>query len=309
MLLNRFEEKILPTDVLYVNLEPCCHRGKTPPCTGMIHERGVRRVVYGMGDPDPRVSGAGISFLRNVGVDVRGPVERARCEWLNRGFISLKTKGRPWVTLKRAQTRNGKVMGEGGRPLKITSIEQDRWAHQWLRARHDAILVGVQTIVTDDPRLNTRFAQEGVSGYPLRIVLDPQLRVPLTATVVSGALAGGTMLIVAGMHDPTKERELTGKGVRIFRVPLLSGEFDFHELWKTLTSPCEGFLGVARVLVEGGKKTWDSFQRTGANDEEIILLQDAWSASPLPSPCSSATGSFHGRTSTVPNISGWRAHE
>lgn len=269
-LLQDYRREILPSDILYVNLEPCCHFGKTPPCTDIIIERGVKKVVYGMVDPDSLVLGKGIICLLKAGIRVMGPVERARCEWLNRGFVSLRTKGRPWVTVRRAQTKDGVIAHPDGSSLKITSEEQDRWKHEWLRGRHDAILVGVQTVIADDPELTVRFGLDVPS--PLRIVLDPKFRIPLTARVVNGVLASGTMVITSPGSDPNKRKELTERGVGVTEIPLKSGQFDLLSLWKMLTTPSGDFHGIASILIEGGAKTWQSFREAGVVDEEATLM-------------------------------------
>ncbi|MDO8469314.1 MAG: bifunctional diaminohydroxyphosphoribosylaminopyrimidine deaminase/5-amino-6-(5-phosphoribosylamino)uracil reductase RibD [Candidatus Peribacter sp.] len=280
-LLENFDQKISSEDVLYVNLEPCCHLGKTPACTDIIRERGVKHVVFGMVDPDPQVSGKGIVSLLKAGIRVTGPVSRARCEWLNRGFVSLRTKGRPWVTIRSARTKNGAIAKPDGSPLKITSEEQDRWTHRWLRGQHDAILVGVQTVIADDPQLTTRFGLALPS--PLRVILDPHFRIPMEARVVSDALASGTVIITAPASAPegatagrsgsdaAKWKVLKGRGVSIEEIPLRDGRFDFQELWKTLTTPSGDFHGIASVLIEGGAKTWQSFRKAGVLDEEVVL--------------------------------------
>ena len=288
-LLEDFRGAVEPSDVLYVNLEPCCHQGKTPACTDIIRERGVRQVVFGMIDPDPLVAGKGIACLQKAGIAVAGPIERARCEWLNRGFVSLRTKGRPWVTVRRALTRDGKIAKPDGSPLKITSEEQDRWTHEWLRARHDAILVGVGTIVSDDPLLNTRLrpsplrSAETTDGQarfiqglpsPLRIVLDPHLRIPADACVINGECFSGTMIIAAADADKDKRRVLTEEGVRIAEVMLKDGCFDLPALWKVLTTPSGDFHGIASVLIEGGARTWEVFRKAGVVDQEVVLMGD-----------------------------------
>lgn len=262
---------IRSTDTLYVNLEPCCHQGKTPACTDVIIERGVKHVVFGMIDPDPRVAGKGIACLKEAGIEVIGPVLRAQCEWFNRGFVSLKTKGRPWVTLRRAQTRSGAIAKPDGGPLKITSVEQDRWTHGWLRARHDAIVVGVQTVIADDPLLTVRFSFNR-STAPLRFILDPRLRIPLSARVVNAPLASGTMVVTGPGSDAVKRRELEGRGVPVAEIPLHEGRFDFPALWKVLTEDKGDFHGISSVLVEGGARTWQSFREAGVVDEEVTLM-------------------------------------
>ncbi len=269
-LMENFQGPIEPDDVLYVNLEPCCHQGKTPPCTEIIMERGVKHVVFGMIDPNPMMAGKGIEALRRAGIECAGPVERARCEWLNRGFVSLHCNNRPWVTIHAAQTRAGAIARPDGRPLTITSPGQDRWTHEWLRARHDAILVGVRTVISDDPQLTARLVPDLPS--PLRIVLDPHLRIPLEARVIGEELASGTMMIVAPGSDPEKRLRLEEKGVRVAEVPLREDQFDFGELWKMLMTPQGDFSGVASVLVEGGARTWATFRKAGCVDEEVILV-------------------------------------
>ncbi len=272
-LLETFTGPAEPDDVLYINLEPCCHRGKkTPPCTEAIIEAGVKNLVYGMEDPNPLVAGLGLRQLRNAGVNVRGPVERARCEWLNRGFTSYIRKGRPWITLKMAQTAAGAIAKPSGEPLKITSPEQDRWAHEHFRAKHDAILVGVETVVRDDPQLTVRYGD--ASFQPFRIVLDPHLRIPLTAKVVSGALASGTLVIRdTEESEETEESEalLCERGVRILTIPIKDDCFAWAELWKVLTTPQEDFRGITSILVEGGPRTWEAFREAGIVDMEVVL--------------------------------------
>lgn len=278
-------------DILYVNLEPCCHKGKTPPCTDLIIEKGIKNVVFGMFDPNPIVAGQGIEVLRSAGVKVIGPIERARCEWFNRGFVSLMLNKRPWITLKRAQTKDGRIANKdlpagvltkvGGSPLKITSSEQDAWSHEWLRAKHDAILVGVETIVRDDPQLTVRMpadrstkcegSNKKIDQFnPLRIVLDPNFRIPENAKIISGDLAHGT-IIITNQSDSEKKQMLEERGVRIWGCSLEDDHFDFHMLWELLTTPVNSFHGITSILVEGGQKTWEQFQRAKAVDAEVVL--------------------------------------
>ncbi|MBI1812726.1 bifunctional diaminohydroxyphosphoribosylaminopyrimidine deaminase/5-amino-6-(5-phosphoribosylamino)uracil reductase RibD [Candidatus Peregrinibacteria bacterium] len=273
-LVEKFEYNSNSDDVLYVNLEPCCHRGKTPPCTEIILERGIKHVVFGMVDPDPRVSGKGIEVLRKNGVDVRGPVSRALCERLNRGFISVRTKGRPWITLKRVQTKAGAIANPDGTPLKITSPEQDVLSHTFLRTQSDAILVGVGTIISDDPRLDVRLAG-GLNGRlaaPYRIILDPTLRIPLSSRVVTDDQRQKTIIVTSNDIGREKIAELQDRGVMVFQIPLNGKNFDLPELWKKLTTPSGEFHGITSVLVEGGSKTWEAFREAGSLDEEVVLV-------------------------------------
>ena len=215
-LLEAFSSDVEPEDVLVVNLEPCCHHGKTPPCIDILLQRGVRRVVVGMADPDPRVAGKGIALLRSAGVAVEGPVLPELCYRANRGFVSVRTTGRPWITLKRAQTPDGRVANPDGSPLKITSSAQDVWAHTRLRATHDAILIGVGTALCDDPSLNTRFAQllpqENAPIQPWRIVLDRELRLPPTAKLATDAHRARTIVVHAPEASADRASALAAAG-------------------------------------------------------------------------------------------------
>lgn len=272
-------------DVIYVNLEPCCHQGKTPPCTNYLINKGMKKVVIGMIDPDPRVSGKGIAQLREAGVEVIGPVLRAECEWLNRGFVSLRTKHRPWITLKMARTKSGEIAGPDGGPMKITSPEQDAWVHERVRGESDAILVGVGTVITDNPLLTIRSLNppSSASGglrragikfvQPYRIILDPSLNTPLESRVVTDAYAHRTIIVTdPKLASGSKAKDLVSKGVRIFPVPIVSGRFVWNELWKAFIEPKRDFHGIASVLVEGGRKTWEMFKEAGMVDEEVILM-------------------------------------
>jgi len=234
-LLEHFDGRIQAKDVMYVNLEPCCHHGKTPPCADIILENGIKKLVFGMTDPNPEVSGKGIGALKSQGVEVIGPVLPELCERFNRGFVSVQTKGRPWITLKKAQTRSGQISNKDGSPLKITDQIQDKWSHTHLRARHDAILVGVQTVINDDPELTVRFGN--TSFQPIKIILDPNKRMPEDAKTI-------------------------GDGTIVVDHP-----FDLSQLITSLAQK-----GITSILVEGGERTWTSFKRIELVDEEVVLV-------------------------------------
>ncbi len=291
-LLQKFDQKISSEDILYVNLEPCCHTGKTPPCTEAIVAAGIRRVVVGMVDPDPRVAGAGIQRLRAQGVDVRGPVSSLLCERFNRGFVAARRLGRPWVTLKQAIARDGAIANPDGSPRRITSDTQNQWSHAWLRARHDAILVGVDTVRSDDPLLNNRSVQifslqenniieqknrtstKIDHVQPLRIILDPTLRCPRGARVLTDDRPDRTMLVVdaARVSDgDTAVQELRSRGIAVECLPFAEGGFAWAPLWDALLSHRGGAGGITSVLVEGGGATWRRFRDAGVVDEEVLL--------------------------------------
>ncbi len=271
-LLKKYDLQIRSKDILYVSLEPCCHTGKNPPCTEIILERGIKNVVVGMLDPDPRVSGKGIAALRAAGVHVIGPILPTECGWLNRGFVSVRTKGRPWITLKSAKATNGKIANEDGSPLKITSDDQNVWNHTNLRAKHDAILVGVQTIINDDPILDTRLAL-GLNAYcPWRIILDPQLRIPRIAKVLNDNNAHKT-IVITSKENLDRASDIQSNGAMVIAVAKNADVFDWNGLWSALLSPQgNDFNGLTSILVEGGSRTWEVFKKAGMVDMEVNLV-------------------------------------
>lgn len=281
-LLQRYTDEILPHDILFVNLEPCCPSltKKTPPCTDIIFERGVRNVVYGMCDPDIRVAGKGIEILQSHGVTVMGPVESVLCERLNRGFISVRTQGRPYITLKKAMMRDGRIANADRSPLKITSDEQNAWSHTFLRSTHDAILVGVGTVIADDPRLDTRlYIDHGRPSkaplQPWRIILDRTLRIQPDARVVTDDHRHRTIIVHGAIvdHDMNMTQEyLHEQGVRLIEIPIIDDAFDWNALWQALITPDHDYHGLTSILVEGGAKTWDMFKQAGMMDEEVTLM-------------------------------------
>lgn len=289
-LLEAFTGEVLPEDVLYVNLEPCCHEGKTPPCTNILIDRAVKNLAFGMLDPDRRVAGKGVHHLEKNGVRVVGNFDRALCEKLNKGFIHVRRFGRPYLTLKKAITHDGKIAHYDGTKMKITSQQQNVWSHQFLRATHDAILVGVGTILSDNPQLNRRLDQnqeipftEGLNRdsesetntiNPYRIVLDPELRIPLSATVVSDAETSRTIVCVSheGMvKQAQKVAALRERGVMVCGVAYDGDHFDWQKLWDALITPRGDYYGITSILVEGGTKTWQSFASFGMVDEDVVL--------------------------------------
>ena len=258
-MIKNCEQDILPTDGLYVNLEPCCHTGKTPPCTDAIITSGIKNVFIGMKDPDERVSGQGIAALRSAGIKVTGPVAGTLCERLNKGYISLRTKSRPYITLKRAQTREGAVANTDGTKLCITSDIQNKWSHTHRRSSHDAILIGVQTVEIDDPQLTIRNIDTNSEFQPLKIIFDPELRINRDAKLLDNR----TIIITAKESEPIGE-------TKVITVPLIDNHFDWNALWQYLTT--DNRQPITSILVEGGSKTWEAFQSAGIVDEEVILI-------------------------------------
>jgi diaminohydroxyphosphoribosylaminopyrimidine deaminase/5-amino-6-(5-phosphoribosylamino)uracil reductase len=241
-----------------------------------------------MRDPNPEVAGQGIQILRDAGIQAIGPIDPVRCKRFNRGFVSLHEQQRPWITIKQAQTRDGRIANKdlsaealakaGSLPLKITSEKQDAWSHEYLRAKHDAILVGVETIVRDDPQLTVRLKpvdrsagressnKKSVQVDPLRIVLDPNCRVPLDAQIIGE----GTCIVTAESADVPSGLE--ERGATVIKVPFDGKTLDFTALWSVLITPKDNFYGITSILVEGGPKTWETFRKANIVDEEVVLV-------------------------------------
>ncbi len=253
----------------YVSLEPCCHWGKTPPCTDALVAGGVARVVVPVEDPDPRVSGQGIARLRDAGIEVRVGLGAAEAEEINAGFFLRLRQGRPLVTLKLATSLDGQLATSTGESRWITGeLARDR-AHL-LRASHDAVMIGSNTVITDDPLLTCRLP--GLDHRsPVRIVLDSRLNVPLTARVVAEARQVPTWFITLRHGDAARREALASCGVELIEVPATAAHMvdmnaAFHEL---------GRRGLTRVLVEGGSTLAAVLLRAGLVDRL------AWFRAPL----------------------------
>lgn len=259
---------------LYVNLEPCCHHGRTPPCTEAILRAGVARVVVGMVDPDSRMQGQGIAQLRAAGLDVQVGVLEAEARHLNRAFVSARTRGRPHVILKAAITLDGRIAAADGQSQWITGPEARAAGHA-LRDRVDAILVGSGTLLADDPALNTRVAG-GRDALP--VLLDRQLRCPPTAKVLR---AGRPPLIFVG-PDADLERASALAPARVLPIPAGEGGLDLGAALARLAEE-----GVHSLLVEGGARVHRAMVGAGVADELRLFLAPkllaggaAWLAGP-----------------------------
>ncbi len=233
---------------MYVTLEPCAHLGKTPPCVDAIIASGIRRVVIATTDPDPRVAGQGIARLKQAGIEVVVGVCAEQANEIHAGFFkTIKTK-RPSVTLKLATTRNGYMYFPDQK--WITSQAARDHGHL-LRAEHDAILVGIGTVLADDPMLNCRlWGMEHRS--PLRVILDSQLRIPINSKIAQSAKQYKTV-IATKSKDEDKIRMLENLGIEIFAV----GEFEdilrqLYEKWGVTRLMVEGGFKVAQTVLSGG---------------------------------------------------------
>jgi diaminohydroxyphosphoribosylaminopyrimidine deaminase/5-amino-6-(5-phosphoribosylamino)uracil reductase len=225
---------------LYCTLEPCNHHGRTPPCTESILRAGIARVVFGCRDPKTHGAGPGAPRLAAAGVEVVEGIERPACEELVEDFACLALRGRPLVVGKAAVTLDGRIATRTGDSKWITSELARAEAHR-LRARADAVMVGVETVLADDPRLTVRLP-EGAGPDPLRVVVDTHLRTPPSAQLLSG----GPTLIAHGPHA-SAERRAALSAATLLELPLASGRVDLRSLLAEL-----GRRDVMRLLVEGG---------------------------------------------------------
>lgn len=209
---------------LYVNLEPCNHHGKTPPCTDIILEKGIPRVVVGMIDPFPRVAGSGIERLRTHGVDVHVGILEQTCKRFNEAFTQHIATGRPLVTLKMAQTLDGRIATQTGDSRWVSGRPERTRVHAW-RAQLDGVLVGTQTALADDPALTVRH----VGGrQPIRVVLDRQGILPSHLTLFSDDFAAYTLVLIGPGVTPAYGEALQQAGGRIVSVPLHNGHLDLE---------------------------------------------------------------------------------
>lgn len=249
----------------YVTLEPCSHVGRTGPCADALARAGISRVVGAIRDPDPRVGGGGFALLRNFGLLVTEGVLEAEARAAHVGHFSRISKGRPSVTLKLALSADGKVAGANGGPVRITGSDTNAFVHG-LRSRHDAIAVGVGTVLADDPLLTVRLP--GVPTNRLgRLVFDSALRLPLGSNLV--ATAGETSLTIVAAEDaPTEpEQRLNAAGVTVLRVArAASGLLDLGAALRLL-----GTLGLTRLFVEGGPGLAASLIEADLLDEAFLI--------------------------------------
>lgn len=227
---------------LYVTLEPCSHHGRTPPCCEAIAAAGIRRVAAAVIDPNPLVSGKGIAFLRQQGIETVTGLREREARRLNAPFFMVMERGEPLVTFKSAATLDGAIAASSGDSRWITGEPARRHAHR-LRGRHDAVMVGVGTVICDDPLLTCRIRG---GRQPVRVVVDSCLRTPLSSRVVMTAREFRTII---ACHDPAPEREerLAAAGVEVLRCAGEGGRVDPVDLLRRLPP-----LGIQSVLVEGG---------------------------------------------------------
>ncbi len=229
--------------VLYVTLEPCSHYGRTEPCAKAVVEAGIRRAVIAMKDPNPKVSGRGMEILRNAGIEVVCGVLKKEAERLNEVFLKWVVTGKPFLVMKTAMSLDGKIATVTGESQWITNELSRRRVHEW-RDIYDGILVGIQTVLKDDPSLTTRFPH-GKGKNPIRIVVDSKARISLSSRLLTDG-AAPTMVAVTERALPERIEAIRKAGA----VVLVAGggeHVDLQDLMRQL-----GERGICSVFVEGG---------------------------------------------------------
>jgi diaminohydroxyphosphoribosylaminopyrimidine deaminase/5-amino-6-(5-phosphoribosylamino)uracil reductase len=245
----------------YVTLEPCCHHGRTPPCTDALIAAGVARVVYALRDPNPRVDGGGVARLEAAGIAVEGGILEPEARELNQGFVSRMTRGRPWVTVKLAASLDGGTALPGGASRWITG-EAAREDVQRLRARSSAVLTGSGTVIADDPRLDVRL--EGAERQPLRVVLDSRLRTPPGARILAPP---GRALILCTEVNESRAAQLRAAGAEVEAVRGAAGNVDLEAALDFLAA-----RQVNELLVECGAGLAGALFAAGLVDELMLYL-------------------------------------
>ena len=246
---------------LVVTLEPCAHQGRTPPCVDAIARSGVRRVVIGMRDPNPLVDGRGIERLRREGLDVEVGILESDCRALNPPYLKQLETGLPWVTLKAMLSLDGRMASESGESRGLGGEAEQRLAHR-LRAESDAVLVGVGTVLADDPLLTVRLAR---GKTPLRVVLDSTLRTPLGARLLAST-EESPIVFATTSRGKSRIRELEARGAMVWVFdPAADGRVPLVPLLRRLADD-----GRFAVLVEGGAAVHTSFLREGLADRIAV---------------------------------------
>jgi diaminohydroxyphosphoribosylaminopyrimidine deaminase/5-amino-6-(5-phosphoribosylamino)uracil reductase len=249
-----------PGATLYVNLEPCSHHGRTPPCVDAIIPAGIKRVVAAMRDPNPKVAGAGFAKLRAAGIEVESGLMEEEARELNIGFAARMTRGRPWVRMKIAASLDGRTALANGKSQWITGEEARADGHRW-RARACAILTGHGTVRDDDPQLNVRGVD--TPRQPLKIVVDSRFETPLSARL----LKDGKTLVAGAVNEEKSIAALKRAGAETVVIPNDRGKVELFKLMEELAR-----RELNEIHVEGGTKLNGSLLQAGVVDEVLVYV-------------------------------------
>lgn len=252
---------------LYATLEPCSHQGKSPPCADAIIRAGIARVVSAIEDPNPEVAGKGHEKLRAKGIAVEVGLSAAEARRVHAGHFARVQKARPFVTLKLALSKDDKAGLAGRKPVALSGEAARNRVFQ-MRSQSDAILVGIGTVVSDNPQLNCRLPGM-LERSPVRVVLDASLKLPLATSVVATVSASPTWVFTSRKPSAIAEEILTQRGCKVFRVADQNGRLDLDEVLKVLAEQ-----GITRLMVEGGPTVAASFVGDDLVDEAVLLRAD-----------------------------------
>jgi len=247
---------------LYINLEPCSHQGRTPPCTDALIRAGIKEVVAGMKDPNPLVAGRGFQRLRRAGVRVRSGLYSEECRVLNEAFVKFITRRLPFVTLKLAASLDGKIATANGDARWISGADSRAMVHR-LRDHTDTVLVGAGTAIADDPQLTCRIRG---GRNPWRIVLDGRLRIRPSARLFHQRDPGKTIVVTGTRAPAARRRALESRGAQVWRFPLRGGEISWMALLRKLADS-----RMLSVLIEGGATVAASALRAKIVDKVIFF--------------------------------------
>jgi diaminohydroxyphosphoribosylaminopyrimidine deaminase/5-amino-6-(5-phosphoribosylamino)uracil reductase len=245
-------------------MEPCSHHGKTPPCTDTIIEKGILKVVVGMMDPNPLVNGKGLKILKDAGISVTTGIEEATILKMNEQFVKYIITGRPFCTLKTAMTLDGKIATVENASRWISGEDSRKQVHE-LRQQYSAVMIGINTVLYDDPLLNTRRIRKK-SRDPLKIIVDSSGKIPLEAKV----LKINPQLVILATTDKiemTKKRDLERLGAQVIVCPQKEGKVDLGHLMFSL-----GKMGIDSVLLEGGSTIAFSALMNGVVDKVVSFI-------------------------------------
>jgi len=252
---------------LYVTLEPCCHTGRTGPCTDAIIQAGIRRVVGGVRDPNPLVNGRGFAILKSSDIDVTEGVQTGICSDLIAPHRINITKQRPFFHLKLALSFDGRIAPPGDGDYWLTGEPARRYAHR-LRQRYDAVLVGIETVIADDPQLNVRYRTAG-ARQPHVIVLDSRGRLPDDAAIIRHGRQHREIIVLHTRHMPPKHiRRFEKHGI----TTILVDESEYGHISIPVASEALWSHGIHSVLVEGGGRVASSFMRSGLLDRISFII-------------------------------------
>ncbi|WP_234998605.1 bifunctional diaminohydroxyphosphoribosylaminopyrimidine deaminase/5-amino-6-(5-phosphoribosylamino)uracil reductase RibD [Salirhabdus sp. Marseille-P4669] len=247
---------------IYVTLEPCSHYGKTPPCAELLVRTGVKRVVIATTDPNEKVAGKGIDLLKDAGIEVELGVMKEEADFINEQFFHYIQEKSPYVTLKSATSLDGKIATVTGESKWITGEKAREDVHKY-RHTHDAILVGVNTVIKDNPSLTTRLPLGGKN--PIRIILDTQLRTPIDATVIASNEAETWIVVGSEVKKDKIEEYLVYKHVQI--IQLAQPNIEIKEMLQQLAS-----RNIMSLFVEGGAQVHGSFLKAKAVNQVITYI-------------------------------------